>query len=350
MNKSIIGLYVEILSACNQHCLYCYNEEYLYKGHSFTIDLFDKLTCDIKTIGLSSLSISGGEPFLHKDLSNFILNAISKDLHLSIITNATIYNHNLYKLLCEYSIPLQITLDGADPQTHDYTRGIGTFQKIISNIDALYNLGYTGVLSVRMNLHKKNYLYIKDVALLSQKIGASSISLSLINTVGGGQSFNDLITESDFDLLEHVAILAENLQKGLNINVTFEGLNSSIGCPFYSIDNIECGLRISSDGYVYPCQLFNDKIFNIGNIKHNTLIEIINSERMDNFLSLMKLRKFYIPECNECAYKCMCYTGCPAEAYNKNHNIFTNCGKCNRNKNVFNKVVHKILVNATGLN
>lgn len=149
--------------------------------------------------------------------------------------------------------------------------------------------------------------------------------------------------------MEYTATVVENLKKELKINIIFEGLNSSIGCPFYENDNIKCGLRISSDGYVYPCQLFSNKIFNIGNIKQNTLNEIVNSDRMKNFISLMNLRKFYIPECNECAYKCMCYTGCPAEAYNKNGNIFTNCGKCAQNKKIFNKVIHKIIKNSTSL-
>lgn len=197
MRNSVIGLYVEVITSCNQHCVYCYNENSLYENIAFDMGLFNKLTDDAKAIGLTSLAISGGEPFLHKNLGDFILNAISKELHLSIITNGTIYNENLYKLLCEYSIPLQITLDGADSQTHDYTRGNGTFDRIISNINSLYCLGYSGPLTIRMNLHKKNYSSVKDVALLSKKIGASNVNISLINTVGGGQSFCDIITEID---------------------------------------------------------------------------------------------------------------------------------------------------------
>ena len=347
MNNRIIGIYLEIKSSCKENCIYCYNENALKENNSITLKLFDKMTNELRSMNVSSLSMSGGEPFMHPQICELILNAINKNILVSIVTNGTIYKKNLYELICKYSIPLQITLDGADTTTHDYTRGENTFLKIMENISTLHKMGYDGPLSIRMNLHKKNYFYIKEVVRLSEQLEATNVSLSLINTVGGGKNFDYIITDKDFEILSAIERQTNELKNEFKINIIFEGTATSIGCPYYGRDNILCGLRISSDGYVYPCQLFNDKIFNIGNIKNESLVEIINGEAMTRFLSLMSSRKYFIPECNECAYKCMCNTGCPAEAYNKNQNIFTNCGKCFRNKKVFNKTIYKIVTKKT---
>lgn len=339
MANTIKALYVEILSSCNCRCTYCYNEKMLLKNSYIDTKVFTSILRDAKSFGLSQISISGGEPFLHPRIIDFINISVKEKIKLNIITNLTIFNRELYHLLVKHSVSLQVTIDGPNRELHDYTRGKGTFDRTIENLIYLNKHKYQGFLTIRINLHKKNYSYIENLFEVANSMNCKLVNLSLINKVGAATRFNDFIENNDYDILNFIDKKVKFLNNKYDFRIIFEGLNPSIGCPYYGRDNIECGVRISPDAYVFPCQLFTDKIFIIGNIKNNSLLEIVNGEKMRDFKTLLSLRKTFIQECNECAYQAMCATGCPAEAYNNNNNIFSNCGKCDRNKSIFNKFI-----------
>lgn len=347
MNNKIISLYIEILSQCNERCTYCYNQNNINNTVLLDIKSYKKLLMDAQQLGVRSVSISGGEPFLHKYLKDFIHITKSLNLPLTIITNLTLYDLELYRAICDNDISLQVTIDGPNEKVHDYTRGKGTFNKIISNIHTLNKMGYAGNLNIRMNLHKKNYIYVDDMFTLLQRINATFINFALINPVGGGKTFTESISNYDeFILSEIQSSVESNSKDHKNIRVLFEGLKESIGCPYYGKENIQCGLRVAPNGEVFPCQLFTEQIFSLGNINEKSIVDIINGEEMNDFLTLMQLRKKFIPECYQCAYKSICSTGCPAEAFITNGNIFSLNEKCFRNKKLFKDFFGNILCNS----
>ena len=345
MNNSVKGVYVEILSECNARCTYCYNEKDVCHGNNvMSPALFAKIADNAKDFGTFGIAVSGGEPMLHPNLVEIIESAYAKNMALTVISNFTLFNKEIYDVLCKYNVTTQVTLDGPTSEIHDFTRGNGTFEKTTQNIAALFDMGYRGELHVRMNLHRKNYQYLDGVVAYATQIGAAGVALSLVHCGGGGANFNETIESNEYDILHYISDKTANFNSADNpIKVTFEGLNPSIGCPYYGKENIQCGLRIASDGHVYPCQLFIDKIFSLGSMEFSSLKEIINGEKMERFLNLMQLRKHFVPECNDCAYKKMCASGCPAEAYNKTGNIFASVGKCDRNKNVFKNAISSAL-------
>lgn len=345
MNNKIISLYVEILSQCNENCIYCYNKNSLQKGMLLDVVSYENLLNDAQKLGVRSVSLSGGEPFLHESLEKFIQITKSFNLPLTIISNLTIYDSKIYHAICDNCVALQVTIDGPNEDVHDYTRGRGTFKKIMSNISILHQMGYKGKLNIRINLHKKNYMYIHDMFSLIQKIKADFVNFALINPVGGGKNFSESIRNNDELILSTIQASIDRKSKEYkNIDVLFEGLKESIGCPYYGKENIQCGLRIAATGDVFPCQLFTDDVFALGNINKASIISILEGNAMSDFLDLMHLRKKFIPECHKCAYKCVCATGCPAEVYNSSGNIFSVSEKCIRNKKLFKKFFHNIIL------
>ena len=59
--------YIIIETICNSKCNYCDMWE-TKKGNQPNIEEWKKIIDDIRTIGVMSLTFSGGEPFLNKDL------------------------------------------------------------------------------------------------------------------------------------------------------------------------------------------------------------------------------------------------------------------------------------------
>ena len=345
MSNKLIGLYVEIISKCNARCAYCYNAKALDENHIISPTVFAKIVDSAKEAGISRVAVSGGEPMLHEGLCKMIDYACSKGISVMLITNLTLYDKKVYDLLCKHRVSLQITLDGHTAQIHDYTRGVGTFEKIIRNISSLFELGYNGMIHMRINLHKMNYQYVENIVALAKKHKATDINLAMINNIGAATNFYEAMAERDYDILNQIAVKVEEINNVAddNVKVIFNGLKASLGCPYYGKENLECGFRIAADGYVYPCQLFTDKIFNLGNINYEFLEKIINGKKLEQFHTLMNLRKHYIPECQECVYKSMCATGCPAKSYNDNGNIFSLSGECSKRRDVFTSNVQHFL-------
>lgn len=344
MNNSLSHVYFEIISQCNEHCSYCYNEKSLTKYDVISFDLFKTIIDEMKKEGLTEIAISGGEPFLHQELVSFIEYASQKGVSLKINTNFTIFDEKLYQTISSNPVYLQVTIDGASSQIHDYTRGMGTFDRIDKNLRRLIDAGFkNNPILVRMNLHKKNYKHIEDVVKYARSF-TDTVSLNLLRFVGAATNFDDAIEYNDYETIKQIKDASINLSEKYHMNVYFIDDKESLGCPYYYNENgVGCGLRVASDGYVYPCPYFVDKIFSIGNIKNNTLVEIINSKKMKEFINLLSLRKNYIVECSECAYKGLCKTGCPAEAYYLTGNIFGSCNKCERNKATLNSVFSKLI-------
>jgi radical SAM protein with 4Fe4S-binding SPASM domain len=97
------------------------------------------------------------------------------------------------------------------------------------------------------------------------------------------------------------------------------------------------GLVIALDGNVFPCQMFTDDKFIIGNVYSQTLSEILNGERLSAFIVAVHGRKGNIEQCKPCGYKGMCAGGCPAQAYAENQTIYSVSARCRTRKNHFNE-------------
>ena len=87
------------------------------------------------------LNLSGGEPFLRKDLFE-ILDYTTKFDDIVITTNCTLINEKIAQKLAQYpNVRLSISIDGME-EIHDKFRGRkGTFQKIINTLPILKENG-----------------------------------------------------------------------------------------------------------------------------------------------------------------------------------------------------------------
>ncbi len=81
-------------------------------------------------VGGEHLAISGGEPFVRKDILEIVEYASSQPLFVTILSNGTLITDETAKKLSQYNIKeVQISLDGAKTETHDALRGMKGAQK-----------------------------------------------------------------------------------------------------------------------------------------------------------------------------------------------------------------------------
>ena len=93
---------------------------------------------EAKLIGVSSISFSGGEPFIHPHFREILSKALDLGFHVELVTNGTLVKEKdipiLEKLKC-----VTISIDGPE-YIHDKIRGVkGSWQRSIRTIKLLSN-------------------------------------------------------------------------------------------------------------------------------------------------------------------------------------------------------------------
>lgn len=83
------SIHIEITSECNERCVHCYIP-HEYKIKSIDSSLFYKIIEEGRILNIINVTLSGGEPLLHKDILNFLSKCREQNLSVNILTNLTL--------------------------------------------------------------------------------------------------------------------------------------------------------------------------------------------------------------------------------------------------------------------
>jgi MoaA/NifB/PqqE/SkfB family radical SAM enzyme len=103
-----------------------------------TFDEYKKILRELRTwLGPVQISFGGGEPFLNKNLVKLIDYAYELGLRVDMTTNASLIGSEAAKKLSSLNkFYFAISLDGVNPETHDYLRGVPeTYRKAMNAIE-----------------------------------------------------------------------------------------------------------------------------------------------------------------------------------------------------------------------
>lgn len=130
---------VELTKRCNLDCTMCYyRKSKNEKDFIETEDLIRFIT-QLKEIGAEVLSLTGGEPFLRRDLPKIIRHASDIGLKTTIFTNAQLIDKILARKIVDSGLSyLFCSLDALTPELNDKIRGRkGVFDRTIKAINSL---------------------------------------------------------------------------------------------------------------------------------------------------------------------------------------------------------------------
>jgi MoaA/NifB/PqqE/SkfB family radical SAM enzyme len=123
---------------CNLHCYGCYSASYSTE-EDLPFDVMDRLVRECKEMGIHLVLVTGGEPFLRKDL--FDLFEKQEDTIFQIYTNATLIDEKMVeRFVALGNVVPAISLEGLEDET-DKRRGKGQFARISKVMDWLRNAG-----------------------------------------------------------------------------------------------------------------------------------------------------------------------------------------------------------------
>ncbi len=184
-----------VTNVCNLKCEHCFYWKQLNTSvEDLTLEEIEKISRHLAW--LNNLSLSGGEPFLRKDLAGILeIFYRNNSLQFSLIpTNGYFLDPTLTVLkklrsLCpKLKLTIQVSLDGTR-EIHDRIRGVkGSFDKAFKSLEALreYQRNHAGLEVVTNTVvNNKNFEDVLELyRLLKERFRGMHVGLSLYR--GGG--------------------------------------------------------------------------------------------------------------------------------------------------------------------
>jgi radical SAM protein with 4Fe4S-binding SPASM domain len=172
---------------CNLRCKHCYSDS----GNLSKMELSTKEALDvvdqIADFGVTSLAFSGGEPLMRKDFFEVAGHAVDSGLYVSLATNGTLLSQENVQQLKEIGINyVEVSLDGANPETHDRFRGrTGAFNQALQGLKNCVGKGLCTCLAVTAT--KNNLKEIPSVLELAENMGIKRFTLFNFVPTGRGR-------------------------------------------------------------------------------------------------------------------------------------------------------------------
>ncbi len=303
---------------CNFRCQMCdlYSRDGLLKKSGLkelSTTQLKGILHDFASLGTSGIGFTGGEPLLRSDI--FELLNFSKQLgmvtHLN--TNGYFINEaNANKLLDCRIDSLNISLDGAEPDTHDKIRGFkGAFDKAIDALQCIDRLRRKRKIPLRIKtvtvLNEDNINEVKNLVSLAANLNTDCIEFIPEQNFRTHSGFsnsnigNKEYSENFFNGLDRVInyllnvkeIRIENSPDHLKMfKDSFRAKKSPLIC--YAGYN---SLGVDCYGQIYPCMSWFNWNIPVGNIKEISLKDFWYSKRYN------KTRK-NISKCRDCYINC----------------------------------------------
>ena len=324
------GLYIEITSVCNRKCPYCYNDS-TEVGKILNQELLFRIFEECHRLGITSISLSGGEPFLHPNIYEILSKIEELQMRATIVTNLSPLPIEKAVEIAKRGHKLQLTLDHPEEEINDLTRGKGSYRLVIDLLERFRQEELTRRVAFRYNVSKCNYERIEEVIKLAIYYGIKQMDVALLFKSGRGCSYEEVFDYTK-DLLQLGKIVAycKTLKEyyAKEIDLGYTTLDTQLGCVLFGDGELSIGPKIEPNGDVYVCQLFSGKENVLGNIKESSLEEILSSVTAHHVVDRVRDRKQKQKDCTGCGFNDVCMCGCPAVSYNQTGNLFDKNDQC----------------------
>jgi radical SAM protein with 4Fe4S-binding SPASM domain len=328
----LTNLHIEITSRCNERCIHCYIPNDKKVSH-MEPTLFHNVLRQCIEMKLLHLTLSGGEPMLHKNFTDFLRKCREYNFSINVLSNLTLLNEEIIEeMKMNPLLGVQVSVYSMDPDIHDKITQIkGSFEKTQKAILKLIENDIPLQISCPIMKQNKDYYYdvVKWAKRYNINVGddyciiarfnhttenlCSRLSINEIKEV----IYNKFTNDSKY--LEHIRSEAEKKK-----NISSDDFVCSV---------CQSSICIAENGNVYPCAGWQGYV--VGNVKEASLNKIWN--KSEKVYYLRNLRKQDFPRCIHCLDKEFC-TMCMVRNANENlmgdplivNEFFCNVAKLNR--------------------
>ena len=305
-------MYVQfaISKGCNLKCQMCSAVESRKHEKELGLPEIEKLASILDKMGVTMIILTGGEPFLRKDIVE-VIKAFSKHrIGVRLQTNGLLISGDKLKAVIEAGISeVTISLDSLEPEKQDFiNQKSGSWHEIIRTIALFSQLfpikgNMTGINTVvsKLNLH--------EIPSMVDFITQVGFYVSLIPVHLGDIDSNFIVrkenkqfafTEEDHDDIDMIySKIIEMKRQGYHVHNSYRFLRESPDFLKYKKIHWECDspdlyFSISPSGKFLPC------------VDINTDIDMLAPGFLDLYYSrdFRNVLKKKVKECPGCMYAC----------------------------------------------
>jgi len=294
---------IELTSRCNERCVHCYmpNES---RGNDIDQALFYSVLDQCRDMGVLNLTLSGGEPLLHKNFLDFLRTAKAYDFSINILSNLTLLNDEIIaEMKANRLSSVQVSLYSMKPEIHDSITGLpGSFEKTKNAVLRLINNDIP--LQISCPTMKQNRNCYVDVLTWAQEHKVRAVT-DYIMMARHDRSTGNL--DNRLSLEETAGLINEIIKNDLDYQEEILQADIEAAEERDDSDDIVCGVCIDAlcmiaDGNTYPCAGWQSYV--CGNLKEQSLRDIWESSPKVKYLR--GLRKKDFPLCVKCLDKAFC--------------------------------------------
>ena len=233
-----------VLFQCNYSCDKCYSKKLFKPGvDQISIDHVKRLWRECLDLGVIHVNITGGEPFIRKDLPELIRAFQPSKTLVSLVTNGSLVT---YQRLAECRdaglTSLQISLDSSKSEVHDALRKHkGSFDQVMKVASWCHDLGIIPCFSTVVCHESMNDL--QNMINLAKEKNC----FLLFNLAG---------TEGGWEGKEEVLLTKEELFKADSLRKKHPWVRQDLMFNFRGVEGCPAGLEkmyLTTHGDVYSC-------------------------------------------------------------------------------------------------
>lgn len=196
----------EVTRACQLVCLHCRADaQQRFHPNQLTLEHGKALLDDIAQFGKPTpiVILTGGDPFERQDLEQLVEHGTQLGLSVALSPSVTanFTRERLTSLREAGGKAISLSLDGANPETHDGFRGFkGTYAATLEAAKITTDLGFR--LQVNSTVTKKTVRELPELMAQVKGMGAHLWSLFFLVPTGRGQALQALSAEENEDVLQ----------------------------------------------------------------------------------------------------------------------------------------------------
>ncbi|HXH40132.1 MAG TPA: radical SAM protein [Thermoanaerobaculia bacterium] len=299
-----MALFWVVTECCTKKCLYCYKDaRFVAYGGAGDMTISTarmvELIGEAADIGVTTVVLSGGEPFLRPDLFELIGVMTGRGIDVVPITKERITGERMHALARSGAQALHVSLDSHRPGSVDFLTGVnGAFDGMVATLAAAAEHGVPVVL--RPLLTSVNVRDFDGVVELADAYGVTRILADFYGSSCGRHDAAFAITADDERWVrETCAELHERFPRiAIELKADHRGVSGDVvrkGC----VEGLR-GMTFLPDGRVTKCEhwRFGEELI-YGDLRTQSIMEVWQSERITEI------------------------TGAPRPAYER-----TVCGRC----------------------
>jgi len=299
---------IEVTSRCNLNCLHCFNRP-SDNSVDMSLENINYILNKSLKYGVKRVAFSGGEPFVHPEITEIIQNCANyPDTSFLFTTNGLLLTKEFISLMRSIpNVEVQISIDGTTKEIYEATRGANTFSQFYKGFLLLAKSKIKTVVA-RTCVSKLNY---KDVEGIYKMSIENNITPSFIFITPQGSAVENM-EDLSLSIAQkiHVVDTINRLNEKFNLYIAPPSMANQ--CDFAEDLQRKC-LMVKPDGNLCPCQYYYTK--NIGNIFEEDLEKIysLDNEHLKELYVKGKKRKEKLcktKKCKECKLKPTCLMGC----------------------------------------